>query len=131
MKFNLLNYSLYTTMYLSMIIILTDFHLLLAESILRTRELLKCYFYQFEECSPSYISVLKLLSFINMRNALLEGDISIEITSVTVGICIRCIYKQLAIPPTIPIYTFGRYFALYYYVLQLKICFIFNCYVFN
>ena len=51
-------------MYLSMIIILTDFHLLLAESILRTREFLKCY-------------------FINLRNALLEGDISIEITSVT------------------------------------------------
>ena len=48
-------------MYLSMIIILTDFHLLLAESIVRTRELLKCYFYQFEECSP-------------------RGDISIEIT---------------------------------------------------
>jgi hypothetical protein len=44
-----------------MIIILTDFHLLLAESILRTGELLTCYFYQFE-------------------NALLEGDISIEIT---------------------------------------------------
>ena len=48
-------------MYLSMIIILTHFHLLLAESILRTRELLKCYFYQFEECSP-------------------RGDIRIEIT---------------------------------------------------
>ena len=65
-------------MYLSMIIILTDFHLLLSESILRTGELLKCY-------------------LINLRNALLEGDISIEITSVTVGICIRCICKQLAI----------------------------------
>ena len=62
-------------MYLSVISILTDFHLLLSQSILRTRELLKCY-------------------LINLRNALLEGDISIEITSVTVGICIRCMYKQ-------------------------------------
>jgi hypothetical protein len=69
----------------------------------KNTELLKCYF------------------FINLRNALLEGDISIEITSVTVtvGICIRCIYKQLAIPPTIPIYTFGgNNFALY-----LLLCF--------
>jgi len=38
-------------MYLSMIIILTDFHLLLAESILRSvnSQMLS---YQFEECSP-------------------------------------------------------------------------------
>ena len=52
-------------MNLSMIIILTDFHLLLAESILRTREFLKCYFINLRNALLEGISVLKLLSFIN------------------------------------------------------------------